>query len=109
MKIILTEDVKKKGKKGEILNVKDGYGNFLIKQNQAVLLTDKSLSKLNKDNEKKEQKKLEENNNCNIVKKKLEKEKLEFKVKTGAQDKIFGTISPKQISNLLKEKGYESS
>ena len=54
MKIILLNDVKKQGKKGDILNVKDGYGTFLINKKDATLATVSSVNKLDKDNKEKE-------------------------------------------------------
>lgn len=107
MKVILLEDIKKKGKKGEILNVKDGYGNFLINDNKAILATENSINKLNKDNEKKQQLYVEEVQKLKKVKEKLEKEKISFKVKTGESDRVFGSISPKQIATFLNDKGYK--
>ncbi len=107
MKIILLEDVRKQGKKGDIITVADGYGNFLIKGHQAVLATGAGVERLNKENA---QRKLDEENlikECTKIKNKLEKEKLQFKVKTGAQDKVFGSVSAKQIETELKNKKYD--
>lgn len=106
MKIILIKDVKKQGKSGDILNVKDGYGTFLINNGSAVLATQNSCIRLDKENK---EKKLEEQKNiklCEDIKKKLEKLKISFKVKTGTSDKVFGSISPKQIVEELKTKGF---
>ena len=107
MKVILLEDVKKQGKKGEILTVKDGYGNFLINNHKAVILTDTGLNRLSKE---KAQADLEESlaiKEANCVKEKLAKDKISFTVKTGAGDRVFGSISSKQIADELKKKGYE--
>lgn len=106
MKIILIKDVKKQGKSGDILEVKDGYGTFLINKGDAVLATSNSRDRLNRENKEKETK---ENNlikECEILKKKLENLKISFKVKTGEQDRVFGSISAKQIVEELKNKGY---
>ena len=107
MKIILLKDVKKQGKKGDIIEVADGYGNFLIKSKEAVLATSGGVDRLNK--EKAQAKKDEENliKECTKIKNKLEKEKIQFKVKTGAQDKVFGSVSAKQIETELKNKKYD--
>ena len=106
MKIILISDVKKQGKKGDILDVKDGYGKFLINNHQAVLHTNTSLERLN--DEKQKQKEDDDKNRQNAlnIKDKLSKEKILFKVKTGAGDKVFGSISTKQICEELKKLGY---
>ena len=107
MKIILLKDVKKQGKSGDILNVKDGYGTFLINKGDAVLATNNSLDRLNRENEKKEQDEKELIKKCEEIKKKIEKLLITFKVKVGANDKVFGSISPKQIIEELKNKGYD--
>ena len=106
MRIILIDNVKGTGKKDEVKEVKDGYGSFLIKNKKAVLYSTKSNEVLNtqiKDrNDKEEQLILE----CTNIKNKLEKDTLEFLVKTGNDGKVFGSISSKQISEELKKKGY---
>ena len=93
MEVIFIKDLKGQGKKGEIKQVKDGYAeNFLIKKGYAIVSTKSSLAKL-----KEEAKELKE---------KLEKITLTFKVKTGDNDKVFGSISIKQIKEALKEQGF---
>lgn len=108
MKVILLKDVKGKGKKDSILDVSDGYANnFLIKNGLAVLYTKKSKEILDKEidfREKEEQKLVDE---YNQIKNKLNDKIIEFKVKTGKDDKVFGTVSSKQISDKLKEMGYK--
>ena len=108
MKVILLKDVKGQGKRHEIIDVKDGYGNnFLIKKGLGVLATEDSLKRLKNDV------KAEEDNEARLVseakanKAKIEQLVLSFKLKTGAQDRVFGSISPKQISDLLKQKGFD--
>ena len=106
MKIILIKDVKKQGKSGDILEVKDGYGSFLINKGDAVLATSNSVNRLDRENKEKE---VKENNlikECEVLKKKLENLKISFKVKTGQQDRVFGSVSAKQIVEELKNKGY---
>ena len=106
MKIILIKDVRKQGKSGDILDVKDGYGIFLINKGDAVLATSNSVNRLARENKEKEK---NENNlikECEVLKKKLENLKISFNVKTGEHDRVFGSISAKQIVEELKNKGY---
>lgn len=94
MEVIFIKDLKNQGKKGQIKNVKDGYAeNFLIKNGYAVKKTKENLSKL--EHEKAKKAKEDEINKENAIKtkEKLAKEVLEFQVKTGAGDKVFGSIS----------------
>ena len=107
MKIILIKDVKKQGKKGDIIEVKDGYGTFLINKGEAVLATTNSIDRLDRENKEKEKQELNLIKKCEELKKKIEKLTITFKVKTGEQDRVFGSISAKQIVEELKSKGYE--
>ncbi len=107
MKVILLEDVKKVGKKDAILEVSDGYANnYLIKNKLAVPYTKRSKEVLDIAIAKRttiENNKIQE---YKEIKKALENKTLTFKVKTGAQDKVFGKISSKQIADELKKMGY---
>ena len=107
MKIILLKDVKKQGKSGDILTVKDGYGTFLINKGDAVLATQNSVQRLDRENKEKERQESELVKKCESIKKKLEMITITFKVKTGTNDKVFGSISAKQIVEELKNKGYD--
>ena len=107
MKIIFIKDLKGQGKRGDRKEVKDGYAeNFLIKNGYAVKETNESLAKLNRDNKNEELKDQEMRRLANLDKAKLEKEKFVFQVKAGKEDKVFGSISAKQIKEKMDEKGY---
>ena len=108
MKVIFLTDVKGQGKKNEIKEVKDGYAeNFLIKKGLAIKANENNIGKVSR---KVTEEALEESlliKDLQDVKRKLEKETIEFKVKTGEQDKVFGSISTKQIKKELNDLGYK--
>ena len=107
MEVIFIKDLRNQGKKGQIKNVKDGYAeNFLIKNGYAVLKTKENLAKLNHELKKKEELQEENKKTAEELKKKLDKEIIEFKVKTGEQDRVFGTVSVKQIKEAINNLGY---
>lgn len=108
MKVILLSDVKGKGKKNSVIEVSDGYANnYLIKNNLAVLYTKKSKEVLESELKEKKNKEDELVNSLNEIKKVLENKVLTFKVKTGKDDRVFGSISSKQIQDKLKSMGYD--
>ena len=105
MKVILLSDVKKVGKKGEMVEVSDGYArNFLIRQKLAVAATETSRQILNEQKAKEAEKEAELEAQANEIKKKLENITLEFKVKTGEGGRVFGSVSSKQICEELHKK-----
>jgi len=108
MEVIFIKDLKNQGKKGQIKEVKDGYAeNFLIKNGYAVKKTKENVSKLNHELAKKKAEDEENKKKAIELKDVLSKVTLEFKVKTGEGDKVFGSISVKQIKDELEKKGYK--
>ena len=104
MKVILLEDVKTLGKKGEIVNVNDGYArNFIIPQKKGIEATPQNLNNL----------KLQKANDEKIAKEKLEEAKkfaeelskltVVVKIKGGEGGKVFGSVSSKGIISLNKD------
>lgn len=105
MKVILLQDVKKVGKKNEVIDVSDGYAtNFLVPRKLAVPYTDKNISQLeaNKAKLKAEDTRLKQE--AIGFKKQLEDSKLKFILKMGENGKAFGTITAKNIEEEIKAK-----
>ena len=106
MKIILNTKLKNH-QPGSIIDVKDGYGTYLITKGDAVAATTGNINHLNKTNAENE---LQEElliKDMEDLKKKMEKEKFSFKVKTGDKDQVFGSVTTKKIAEVLNEKGYK--
>ena len=102
MKIILLSDVKNVGKKGEVKEVADGYGrNYLIRNRLAVEATKKSMEILDQQKADDLAREAEKKAEAEALKARLEKMCLVFKVEAGVEGKIFGSVSSKQISNVL--------
>lgn len=103
MKVILLEDVKTLGKKGEIVNVNDGYArNFILPKKLGLEATGKNLNdlKLQKSNQEKIAKE-----NLEAAKKlaaELEAAKVELKIKVGEGGRVFGSVSSKEIAAAAK-------
>lgn len=104
MKIILLQDVKSLGKKGEIVNVNDGYArNFILPKKLGLEANGKNMNDL----------KLQKNNEAKIAKehleaaketaKQLEAGKVEVAIKVGEGGKVFGSVSNKEIAAEVKK------
>ena len=104
MKVILTTNIKKLGKIGDLVQVKNGYArNFLFPNNMALRDSKKNLEHYNniKDEIKnKENKKLEEAKN---IIEKIKNLKIEFSKEADEKDQLYGSISKKEIIDLFKE------
>lgn len=108
MKVILLKDVKSQGRKDDIINVSDGYANnYLIKNKLAVAYTDTSKKILDKQIQIRNDEEAKMVANLTEIKNKLNDKVIEFKVKTGKDDRVFGTVSSKQISDKINELGYD--
>ncbi len=109
MKVILLKDVKKLGKKDDVVNVSDGYANnYLFKNNLAVAssnTSDKKLEEKKAADAAKRAAKLEEAKN---LKTELESKEFKFSLKTGKGGNVFGSISSKQVLKKLREEGYNN-
>lgn len=109
MKVILLEDVKALGKKGEIVNVNDGYArNFILPKKLGLEATGKNLNdlKLQKSNEEKIAR--EQLEAAQELAKKIEAGSVTLTIKTGEGGRTFGSVSSKEIAAAVKEQmGYD--
>lgn len=104
MKVILTEDVKSLGKKGEIVEVSDGYArNFILKKKKGLEANSKNLNdlKLKKANEDKIAQ--EQYEAARELGKTIEAGEIRMSIKTGEGGKAFGSIASKEIAAEVKE------
>ncbi|WP_426401918.1 50S ribosomal protein L9 [Mammaliicoccus lentus] len=104
MKVIFTQDVKGKGKKGEVKDVPVGYAqNFLIKHNYAVEATAGNMKQLEQQNKRQEEIKQQEIDDAKALVDKLKSLEVEISAKTGEGGKLFGSVSTKQITQALQK------
>ncbi|MCT4542047.1 MAG: 50S ribosomal protein L9 [Vallitalea sp.] len=109
MKVILLEDVKKVGKKGDLINTSDGYArNFLFPKKLAVEATKASINdmKLKKQSEQRRHDEMVEQ--AKELAENIKGSSITIKVKAGDGGKIFGSVSTKEITKAVKEQlGFE--
>lgn len=109
MKVILLEDVKALGKKGEIVNVNDGYArNFILPKKLGMEANGKNLNDLKLQKQNKEKVAQENLEAAQELAGKLGAGKVELTIKTGEGGRTFGSVSSKEIAQAVKEQmGYE--
>ena len=104
MKVILLEDVKKVGKRGEIIEVSDGYGrNVLIKKGLALEGTPQNLNTAKQRQASAAHKEAVDSDEAKIMASQLAKVKVTIPVKVGEEGRVFGAVTAKDISDALKE------
>ena len=109
MKVILLEDVKSLGKKGQIVNVNDGYArNFILPKKLGLEATGKNLNDLKLQNANKEKLAQEALEAAQELAKKIEAGKIVVPIKVGEGGRTFGSISTKEIAIEVKNQmGYD--
>ncbi len=105
MKVILTQDVKAQGKKGQMIEVSDGYGrNYLIARGLAIPADNKAINEL-KNREASQKHKIEvEKQEARDIAAKLEGILVKFAVAAGADGRLYGSVTSKDIAEELEKK-----
>jgi large subunit ribosomal protein L9 len=108
MKVILKADVKGTGKKGDIVEVADGYGkNFLVKKGLAELATASGINEVNQKKAAAEFHKAEEIKAMKELASKLNGQTVSVKIKVGENGKLFGSVTSQNVAQALTEKGFD--
>lgn len=109
MKVILKEDVKSLGKKGDLVNASDGYArNFLFPKGLAVEANAQAMNEFNNKESAKKFHKAEEIKAANELKDKLEGKTVKLTAKAGANGKLFGSVTAKDVSAKIKSEFNEN-
>ena len=104
MKIILLQDVKSLGKKGEIVNVSDGYArNMILPKKLGVEANSKNMNDLKLQNQHTEKVAQENLAAARKLAEELADKQVQVKIKTGEGGRIFGSVSTKEIAGAVKE------
>ena len=107
MKVLLLQDVKGQGKKGEIITVSDGYANnFLIKKGLGVVATTDTINSVAIHDKAVEKQKAAERQKAQDDANKLKGQTVILKAATGSQGKMYGSITNKEIAEELTKMGY---
>ncbi len=108
MKIILLQDVKGQGKKGEIKEVNEGYArNFLIKKGLAEAATSTKINEFNQKKSSEAFHKQEEVKAMTALAAELKGKKFALSVKVGQTGKTFGSVTAQDVSDSMKKAGYD--
>lgn len=107
MQVILQEDVHKLGKAGDVVQVREGYGrNFLLPQKKAVLADPKNLRQLEHQKRVVAAKQQKVTRKAEDLAAKLRDISLTIGREVGEEDKLFGSVTTKDISDALRNEGY---
>lgn len=104
MKVILTQDVKSQGKKGDLINVSDGYANnFLLPKGLAKPATKQAINELEGKKDAVQYHKNQEEKKARNIAERMKDFKVKLSAKAGKEGKLFGSITSKDVANALKE------
>ena len=107
MKVILNQDVKGQGKKGDLIEVSDGYArNFLLPKNLAIPATKENINVLKGQQESREYRQQKELEEAQETAKKINELSVVLRAKAGDNGKLFGSITSKDVSEALTEQHH---
>ncbi len=107
MKVVLLEDVKKLGKKNDVVEVSDGYArNFLFKQNLAVEATGGNLNEIKQKQGARKAREERELQEAKDLAKTIDKKTFVIRKKTGEGGRLYGTLTAMDVADALAEAGY---
>ena len=102
MKVILQQDVKGQGKKGQLVEVSDGYGrNFLLAKKLAVLATPENVNTMKQQEKARKAQEAAEKAEAQAIAKKLEDLTVKIAAKAGEGGRLFGAVTAKEVSDAL--------
>jgi len=102
MKVILTQDVKSQGKKGQLVDVSDGYArNFLLPKKLAVIATAENLNTMKQQEKARKAQEAAEKAEAQATAKKLEGLTVKIAAKAGEGGRLFGAVTAKEVSEAL--------
>jgi large subunit ribosomal protein L9 len=108
MKVILLQDVRGQGKKGQLINVSDGYArNFLFPRKLAQEATADNVNTMRMNDKAKQEKEQRARENAAKLASQLREMTLEVYAKGGGAGRLFGSVTSQEVSDALKEQGYE--
>ena len=108
MKVILTDNIVRVGVKGDLVDVKPGYfRNFLDPQGKAVKATKENMAELEKMREELKKEEAENRKEAEALKEKIEALTITKKVRVGEDEKLFGSVTNKDLAESLAEEGIE--
>jgi len=108
MKVLMKQDVPKIGKKGELLEVKEGYArNFLLPNGLAVEASGGALKQHQQEKAAQDRRKADEKQQAVDLAKKIEGLVIALKHKAGEEGRLFGSITSAEIAEALKQKGFD--
>lgn len=107
MKVILTEDIKSVGKKGQVIDASDGYArNFLLPKKKAIIADNTNLNALKTKQDANKYKRDMSKAAAEELSKKMKDFELTFKIKAGANGKTFGSVTAKDVAEELNKKYF---
>ncbi len=108
VQVVLTEDLPNVGSSGELVRVKAGYArNFLVPRGLAALATKDNVKRIEHEKRAAHARAIKQRASAEELKKKLETIRLTLKAKTGEDDKLYGSVTSRDVEEALIESGFE--